>query len=115
MARGRSLDQACVVLRRTILNKTSWNDQPRAIRLFNYRTALASCEVMGSNDLIPRPVLSRWTLYCQAGPLWSLLMSGDVGLDENQGGLGSFKKTVLPAFRSCLEESRIRTVPDASL
>jgi hypothetical protein len=42
-------------------------------------------------------------------------MSGDVGLDENQGGLGSFKKTVLPALGSCLEESRIRTVPDASL
>lgn len=34
----------------------------------------------------------------QAGPLWSLPQrGGDVGLDEDQGGLDSFKKTVVPA------------------
>ena len=33
----------------------------------------------------------------QAGPLWSPFKGGDVGLDEDQGGLDSFKKTVVPA------------------
>ena len=71
-------------------------NHPSQRRLLNYWTV--SPGLMGGH-LIPARSCLDGPCTARPGPSGRSCESGDVGLDENQGGLGSFKKTVLPAFR----------------